>query len=89
MDARFLEVLKQLDRGETGFKAGAGTLDDLKSFQPTIIMLRRMEKQGLVEILELHRAEEFQPKYNYVYSALVSLTDLGRRTLAVRLEREK
>jgi hypothetical protein len=77
LDSKSFALLTAIVRGETAFQAAGGTPEDLNQFRDRVRSLKRLAKQGHIEILEL-RSD----------SALVSLTDQGRRLLADERSRQ-
>jgi hypothetical protein len=87
MVAYHLQLLEQIERGETAFKSESETSDDLKSFRLTILGLKNLQKSGHIEILELNEARTSTAIIKVHGSALVSITEFGKRDLAARRER--
>jgi len=80
MNDQLLKLLVEIDRGETGFKAEGDTREELRQFRDKVQDLKRLQKLGHIEILELHESSGLGRRlYD---AALISLTDHGRKFLA-------
>jgi hypothetical protein len=80
MNDQLLELLVEIDRGETGFNAEGDTREELRQFRDKVQDLKRLQKLGHIEILELHESSGVGSRsYD---AALISLTDHGRKFLA-------
>jgi hypothetical protein len=84
MDAYRFQLLEQIERGETEFK----TESDLKAFRRVLQGLRGLQKSGHIEILELRESATSNSIAKAYDSALVSLTEFGKRDLAAQSERK-
>jgi hypothetical protein len=79
MNNQLLDLLAEIGRGETAFKAEGETREDLRQFRDKVQDLKRLQKLGHIEILELH--ESVGLGHRLYDAALTSMTDHGRRFL--------